>query len=175
PRRKMSRSLRATFLSPRGYIFSAIGATLTEARERDQPQKTSADRAADGLSRFARNFATRSTATLLGAGIYPAIFKQDPRYYPSIRQGLGPRALHAASRVFVTYDDRSRSVPNYSRLLGSLSSGALANLYERSTPGHNRTGAGPTLQRFGTSLGFEMFTNIVFKEFWPDIKKIFRH
>ena len=108
---------------------------------------------------------------MLGSGVYPVIFKQDPRYYPSLKKGFGPRAAHAASRVFVTYGDNGRAQPNYSRLAGNFSAAALANIWERSTPGRDRIGTGPTLRRFGYSIGFDILNNVVFREFWPDIMR----
>ncbi|HYX42664.1 MAG TPA: hypothetical protein VE821_13245 [Pyrinomonadaceae bacterium] len=172
---KMKRALRSAFLSPAGYAFTALSATITEARERRQPQKTTEDRVADGLSRFAIDFGTYSTSVMFGTGIYPVIFKQDPRYRPASKKGFGARTLYAASRVFVAYTDDGRREPNYSNLGGDLTASALANIWERNTPGRRRIGVRPTFTRFGSSLGFDMLNNIVFKEFWPDIKKKFGH
>lgn len=171
PDEKMRRAFKAAFLSPRPYAFAAVGAAITESREQHQPQKDNSDRVADGLSRFAINFATGSTSTLLGSGVYPALFKQDPRYYPSHKKGFGARAAYAASRVFVTRSDKGQSEPNYSWLGGNLSADALANIWERNTPGHTRIGVRPTFTRFGTGIGLQMLSNIVFREFWPDIRK----
>jgi hypothetical protein len=168
---KLRRAFKAAFFSPRPYAFAAVGAAITESREQHQPQKNNSDRFADGLSRFAINFATGSTSTLLGSGVYPAVFKQDPRYYPSNKQGFGARAAYAASRVFVTRGDNGESQPNYSWLGGSLTADALANIWERNTPGHTRIGVRPTFTRFGTGVGLQVMSNIVFKEFWPDIMK----
>ncbi|PYS89749.1 MAG: hypothetical protein DMF64_16740 [Acidobacteria bacterium] len=172
---KMKRALKSAFLSPAGYAFTALSATITEARERRQPQKTTEDRVADGLSRFAIDFGTYSTSVMFGTGIYPVIFKQDPRYRPTSKKGFGARTLYAASRVFVAYTDDGRREPNYSNLGGDLTASALANIWERNTPGRRRIGVRPTFTRFGSSLGFDMLNNIVFKEFWPDIKKKFGH
>jgi hypothetical protein len=172
---KMKRAFKSAFLSPAGYAFTAVSATITEARERHQPQKTSADRVADGLSRFAIDFATYSTGVMFSEGIYPVVFKQDPRYRPSNKKGFGARTIYAASRVFVGYSDDGRREPNYSNLGGDLTASALANIWERDTPGRRRIGVSPTFARFGSSVGFDMLNNIVFKEFWPDIKKKFGH
>ncbi|HEX8071081.1 MAG TPA: hypothetical protein VF546_14085 [Pyrinomonadaceae bacterium] len=171
PRQKMKRAARSAFLSPVPYAFAATGALITEARERDQPHKDSGDRFADGLSRFAINFATRSTGTMFSSGIYPVLFKQETRYSRSARSGFGPRVLHAARHTFVTYHDGWREESNYSRLAGNLTAAALANIWERDTPGRRRVGVGPTFRRFGYSLVFGMASDIVFKEFWPDIKQ----
>lgn len=172
---KMKRAFKHAFFSPAPYAFTAVDAAITEATERHQPQKDTADRFADGLSRFAIIFATSSTNTLLGSGVYPSILKQDPRYYPSHKHGFGPRTAYALSRVFVTRGDNGQAQPNYSWLGGSLSASALANIWERNTPGHRRIGVAPTFTRFGTSVGFRMLENVVLEEFWPDIKKKLGH
>lgn len=166
---KTKRAFRSAFLSPQGYALTAIGATITEAGERDQPHKTTEDRVADGLSRFAINFGTRATRVLLGSGVYPVLLKQDPRYRPSPKKGFGARLSHAASRVFVTDGDDGRPQPNYSRLAGHFSASALANVWQRSTPGHDRIGVDATFSRFGFSVGFDVLQHILFKEFGPDI------
>ncbi len=171
---KMKRALRSAFLSPQGYLNTAFGATLTHFREEDQPHKDSGDRAADWASRFARNFSTRATRRIFSDGIYASAFGQDPRYEPSPRKGFGRRAVHAATRVFITRDDEGNHEFNASRLAGNMTGSALANLWEQSTPGHDRIGVGPTFKRFGRSLAFEALSNVVFQEFWPDIMGIFK-
>ena len=163
---KIGRSFRFAFLSPTPY--------LTQSREDRLPNKTGADEFADWGSRAARNFATASTQTLFASGFYPALFRQDPRYDPSTSKSFGRRTLHAASRVFVTRHDDGRLEPNYSRFAGVMTASALANLWEHSTPRHDRIGADATLNRFATLLAGDVLTNIVFKEFGPDIVRIFR-
>lgn len=171
PREKLKYGVRQAFLRPENYLFTGIGAIITEATERDQSHKTTSDRVGDGFTRFAINFGTRSTRSLLGAGVYPAIFNQDPRYKPSPHKGFRRRALYAVSRVFVTEGARGQLQPNYSRLGGNISASALANLWERSTPGRDRIGVGPTFERFGITLGVDMVSFVIFREFLPDIKR----
>ena len=174
PEGKMKRAFRRAFLSPEGYFRSAVAATLTEWGEDDLPHKTTEDRLADGLSRFAIKFSTRATRTLLGSGVYPVLFKQDPRYERSRSKNVGRRALHAMSRVFVARGDDGRLQPNYSRWAGSLSASALSNLWEQSTPGHDRIGVDATFRRFGQSFITDAWQTAVFSEFLPDIIRIFK-
>jgi len=171
---KIERSFRSAFLSPAPYVTSALTAGITQSREDRLPNKTGADEFADWGSRAARNFATASTQTLFASGFYPALFRQDPRYDPSMSKSFGRRTLHAASRVFVTRHDDGRLEPNYSRFAGVMTASALANLWEHSTPRHDRIGADATLNRFASLLAGDVLTNIVFKEFGPDIVRIFR-
>ena len=172
---KIERSLRSAFLRPAPYVISAFTAGFTQWREDRLPHKTTGDEFADWGSRTARNFATLSTNTVLSSGVYAALFRQDPRYEPSRSKGVGRRTLHAASRVLVTRGDDGSLQPNYSRFAGRMTSSALANLWEHSTPGHDRIGADATLRRFGLSFATDALSNILFKEFGPDIKRIFRH
>ena len=172
---KIGRSFRSAFLHPAPYVTSALTAGITQLGEDRLPNKTGADELADWGSRAARNFATSSTQTLFASGFYPALLRQDPRYDPSTSKSFGRRTLHAASRVFVARHDDGRLEPNYSRFAGVMTASALANLWEHSTPRHDRIGADATLNRFATLLAGDVLTNIVFKEFGPDIVRIFRH
>jgi hypothetical protein len=172
---KVGGAFRGAFLSPVPYAMSAFSAGITQLREDRQPQKDNADEVADWGSRTARSFAMRTTSTVFSSGIYPALFKQDPRYEPSRSKRFGPRALHALGRVFVTRDDDGKLEPNYSRFAGAFTASALANVWERSTPGHDRIGTDATLRRFGRSFISASISNVFLKEFGPDIIAIFRH
>jgi hypothetical protein len=172
---KVERSFRAAFLRPAPYLMSAFTAGITQLREDRLPHKDNADEVADWSSRAARNFATRSTTTLFASGFYPALFRQDPRYEPSQSKNFGRRALHAVSRVFVTRDDEWNLEPNYSRFAGVMTADALANIWEHSTPGHDRVGPDAALRRFARSFISGSIGNVVFKEFGADIVGIFRH
>lgn len=174
PEGKMKRAFRKAFLSPEGYARSAISAALTEWGEDDLPHKDTDDRIADGLSRFAIKTGTRATRTLLGSGVYAVLFKQDPRYERAEGKGIGRRVLHAASRVWVTRGDNGKLQPNYSRWAGSLSASALSNIWEQSTPGHDRKGVDATFRRFGKTFISDTWQTIVFSEFFPDLMRIFR-
>jgi hypothetical protein len=172
---KISRSFRHAFLSPSPYAVYAITAAYTEWRDDKPPSKTTRDAFADWGSRTARNFATGSTKILFAYGFYPALLRQDPRYEPSQSKSRGERLKHAVSRVFITRGDNGSLQPNYSLFAGDMTASAMANIWEHSTPDHNRIGTGPTFGRFGWMLVDDALNNIVFREFGPDIKKIFKH
>jgi len=169
---KMRRAFKSAFLTPQAYALPLVSAIMTEAGEDDLPHKDTEDRVADGLSRFAIKFGRRSTNNLLGGGVYASLFRQDPRYDRAEGKGVGGRIAHAVSRVFVTRGDSGNIQPNYSRFAGQLSSSALSNLWEQSTPGHDRIGVDATFRRFGTSFITGAVFNVL-REFAPDIKKIF--
>jgi hypothetical protein len=172
---KVGGALRGAFLSPLPYAMSAFSAGITQVKEDRLPHKDNGDEAADWGSRAARSFATRTTSSVFTRGVYPALFKQDPRYEPSRSRKFGPRVAHALGRVFVTRDDDGNLEPNYSRFAGALTASALANVWERSTPGHDRIGTDATLRRFGRSFISASISNVFLREFGPDIIAIFRH
>jgi hypothetical protein len=170
---KMKRAARNAFFSPIGVGRVLISSIITQWNEDTQPHKTTEDEVADGASRFAINYSRRATRTLLGSGVYASLFNQDPRY-DRAREGKGfaYRAAHAVSRVFVQRGDNGRVQPAASRWAGSLSASALSNLWERSTPRHDRIGTDATFRRFYNSFINDSINNLI-TEFWPDIAKIF--
>ncbi|HEX8632982.1 MAG TPA: hypothetical protein VF703_02405 [Pyrinomonadaceae bacterium] len=169
---KMRRGFKNAFLSPQAYALPLVSAIITEWGEDDLPHKDTDDRVADGLSRFAIKFGRRATNNLLG-GVYSSAFRQDPRYERAAEgTGAGARIVHAATRVFVTRGDNGKHQPNYTRFASQLSSSALSNLWEQTTPGHDRIGTDATFRRFGNSFITGVLFNVV-NEFLPDIKKIF--
>ena len=161
---KVKRAFRGAFLSPVPYATAAFNAGITQLGEDYPPHKNTDDKLADWGSRTARVFATGTTYRVFGNGFYPALFKQDPRYERSRKKGFGRRLGHAVSRLFVTRDDDWNLEPNYSRFAGAATSSALANVWERSTPGRDRIGADATLRRFGNSFISGAIGNI-FREF----------
>jgi hypothetical protein len=165
---KIKRSLRGAFLNPASYAVAAFNAGIRQMGEDRLPHKDTADELADWGSTTARVFATRTTYGFFGNGVYPALFKQEPRYERSPQRGIGRRAAHAVSRVFVTRGDNGNLQPNFSRFAGAATSSALANVWERSTPGHDRIGADATLRRFGQTFISGAIGNL-FREFLPDL------
>ena len=165
---KVKRAFRGSFFSPVPYAVAAFNAGITQLGEDEQPQKGTDDKLADWGSRTARVFATGTTYRLFGNGFYPALFKQDPRYERAKSKKFGRRLGHAVSRLFVTRDDDWNLEPNYSRFAGAATSSALANVWERSTPNHDRIGADATLKRFGMTFVSGAIGNI-FREFAGDL------
>jgi hypothetical protein len=108
---------------------------------------------------------------LIGNGILPSIFHQDPRYY---RMGYGSvtrRALYSAATSFICkHDNTGRWEPNYSNVGGNIIGGAISNLYY---PGSD-SGIGLTISN-GLIVTAEGAIGSEFDEFWPDVERKLFH
>ena len=165
---KVKRAFHGAFLSPAPYAIAAFNGGIRQIGEDRLPHKDTEDELADWGSASARIFATHITYRIFGNGFYPALFRQDPRYERSKSKKFGSRLGHAVSRVFVTRDDDWNLEPNYSRFAGAMTASAMTNVWERSTPGHDRIGTDATLKRFGMTFVSGAIGNL-FREFGGDI------
>ena len=116
--------------------------------------------------RFGAAMADQASSNFFGTFLYPTIFHQDPRYFRKGPEGGtgGQRLGYAITRVFVTRGDSGKSQFNISRILGSLTSATLSNVYYSA---HEQTGA-KTAERFGLNLAGQAGFNVV-REFLPNI------
>lgn len=147
---------------PLNYLGAAWDAA-TAQWDRDDPSYRM------GMSGYGKRFGAATvdnvTGDFFGIFLYPAVFRQDPRYYrmgedSSVQARIG----HALAHRFVTRGDSGRQMPNYSEWFGTVSSKALSNLYH---PGNPR-GFAPTATRVGFSVANDMAWDMV-REFWPEI------
>jgi hypothetical protein len=96
--------------------------------------------------------------------IYPAVTREDARYYTLGHGGFMKRAGYALSRAVVTRTDSGKETFNISEVLGAGSAAGLSNLYY---PSASRT-LGNTGSQWGLDVGIDAGV-FVFREFWPDI------
>jgi hypothetical protein len=88
--------------------------------------------------RYAAAYATGWTSSLVTRVVMPTVFRQDPRYFYKGTGTTGSRLAYALSRSVIRKGDNRRWQPNYSGLLGSVSSAAISNFYY---PAEDRRGA----------------------------------
>lgn len=138
-------ALRDAF-DPFRFVAAGIGAGIQQARN------TYPD-FGQGMAgygrRYGANFGVIVIGDMLSHAVYPSIFKQDPRYF---YQGTGTkksRFVHAISYAIVLRGDNGKVAPNYSHLLGGLSTGAIANVIY---PAQDR-GAGLLFTNMAISIG----------------------
>ncbi len=112
----------------------------------------------------------QNSAAIFSDGLFPIIFRQDPRYY---RKGSGKivdRILYSADRILITRTDAGNTAPNYSRLFGAAGAYALTMAYY---PAVSATWP-ETAEGYGLSLLTGALGNQL-HEFAPDVIKRIRH
>lgn len=102
--------------------------------------------------RFGAAYADSFVSTMLGGAVFPALFRQDPRYFYKGTGSIRSRALYAISTVVIAKGDNGHWQPNYSNILGNFATAGISNLYY---PDSNRNGAATTIDNvlIGTAAG----------------------
>jgi hypothetical protein len=119
--------------------------------------------------RFGATLADTESRRFIQTFLLSTMLHQDPRYFRSQKKGFFPRGWYAATRVLVTRNDDGDNTFNSSEFLGTLFTSSLQNAYY--PPGERSFGN--TMNRFAGALGSDATSNIL-REFWPDIRRIFR-
>jgi hypothetical protein len=102
----------------------------------------------------------------LGIGSF---LHEDPRYFASDRSGIWRRTVYAAGRVFAVRKYSGATMPAYSRFIGIAGSVLISSQWH---PQSVRTPA-----RYSSDCAISLIMDVaknIFKEFRPDIKKLFR-
>jgi hypothetical protein len=156
-------TLAVQYFSPYTFAFVAAEAGVNQAR--NSPREFG--QGAEGYGkRYGAGFADGLTASIFVTGLYPSLFRQDPRYYRLGDGGFSHRMGYAVSRVLVTRQDSGRKAFNFSEVLGSFSSSALAMTYY---PKSQREFS-DVAQRAGIQFAFDAGFNAL-KEIYPDIER----
>ncbi len=116
--------------------------------------------------RFGAEFGDNGIGSYMTIAIFPAILREDPRYYV-LREGTSAhRVNYALKRLFVTYTDSGKTRFNYSEILGNAAAAAASNIYHAP---EDRT-VGRNLSTWGMLIMWDGVSNQM-KEFWPDIRR----
>jgi len=151
------------------YVFPFVGVTAAFAQLTNQDQSARSGPRAYVIQ-YATSFADSSISGFLTSAIFPALLKQDPRYF-ELREGSGwRRAGYAASRTVITRSRSGEAQFNLSDIGGNGIAAAISNAYY---PSPDR-GAAQTLARWGTQVMWDAVSNEL-KEFWPDIRRKIHH
>ncbi|HYK91643.1 MAG TPA: hypothetical protein VE398_22945 [Acidobacteriota bacterium] len=124
--------------------------------------------AAGYFSRYGLNVADEANFTFFNAFLFPTLFHEDPRYIPLDKGSPKARLGYALSRVIITRNDSGNFELNKSRILGTIVSTSISNVYYSSFGGE--TGVGSNFEDIGVNLASEAAFD-VFKEFWPDVAR----
>ena len=117
--------------------------------------------------RFASSIGQKAISNTIDSGL-KILLREDPRYFHSDRQGIRARTLYAIGETFVVHKDYGGTRPNYSWFAGAASGVFLSRRWH---PENDRN-AEDYIWSAASAIGVQSAKN-VFREFWPDIKKIF--
>jgi hypothetical protein len=153
-------------VDPVTFLSAGFNAGLDQAQNNDP----SYGQGAAGYGRrFGAGFAGQASSRFFNDFAYPAIFREDPRFYRKVHGPAGSRLLYALKHAFVAHRDDGNLMFNFSEWLGTSSSVLLSNTYH---PDYRR-GFSPAARRVGYSIlqdtGFD-----VLREFWPEVSRKFR-
>ena len=158
--------LAAQYLNLYTVVFVAAEAGINQARN----SPSDYGQGVEGYAkRYGAGFADGLSAGVFITGVYPSLLHQDPRYYRMGEGGFSHRFVYSASRILVTRQDSGKKAFNFSEVLGSFSSSALAMTYY---PKSERDFSN-VAERAGIQFAFDAGFNVL-KEFYPEIeRKIF--
>jgi hypothetical protein len=125
-----------------------------------------------GFSGIARRYAQREAdvaiSNTIEAGL-GALWGEDPRYIPSGRKGIWPRARYAIKTVFLAQRRDGRLQPAWGRYAGNT----VNNLIENTWLPPSMTTGRQTALRSGLGMLGRLGGN-AWEEFWPDVARRFR-
>jgi hypothetical protein len=148
-----------------GVFFRAAGPALGAQMNNDPPQW------GQGMEGYSKRFANRFgrftlQETYEAAGA--ALLQHEVRYIRSKRSGFLPRAAHALTANFVTYDRSGRRTPHFARVGSVVAAEFTGNLW---MPDGYRS-ASTAMRGVGVELGASSAFNLI-REFAPELKRIF--
>jgi hypothetical protein len=120
--------------------------------------------------RYGASLADTVSSSFFSVYFYPALLKEDPRYF---RLGEGTtkhRIGYAIAQEFVCHTDKGKRSFNWSAILGAFSSGALSNVYYPKSA----RGFSLTMNRSAIAVIYATAGGLA-DEFWPDIQKKMFH
>ncbi|MEW6207310.1 MAG: hypothetical protein AB1631_03020 [Acidobacteriota bacterium] len=151
----------SAFRPPGPYFSALFNGLFKEALDNNEGKKdTFGDYLADSMTRAARSFASGTTSKFLERFALASLFRQDPRYHRSYKDGAGARIGYAVSRILITRGDRGGSQFNASYLLGGAMTAAISNVWVREE--HRNTK--DSFIRWGNHIAFTTLSHIL-KEF----------
>ena len=126
-------------------------------------------RGASGVAkRYAQREADVALSNTIEAGL-GAIWGEDPRYIPSGRKGIWPRARYAIKTVVLAQRRDGSLKPAWGRYAGNV----VNNLIENTWLPPSMTTGSQTAWRSGLGLLGRLGGN-AWEEFWPDVVRRFR-
>jgi hypothetical protein len=146
--------------------FGAAGVNAGIMRE-SELGRLSSGRQASLTALYEGVLIQKESSAFFSKYLYPALLKQDPRYYPSSSRSFLGRVTYAASRVLITRNDSGKTTLNTSYFLGVLTSVAISTAYR---PYWTRS-TSATFKNLGSTIGSDAGINLL-HEFGPGIRQM---
>lgn len=121
--------------------------------------------------RYGAAFADGTIENYMVGAVLPSALHQDPRFYELGKGGFWHRTTYAVSRLFITRSDSGHAEFNFSEVVGSALAAGIST-FSYHPRGERNIGNAATV--WGSEIGYDGLT-IEIKEFWPDIRRAFRH
>ena len=157
--------LKRTY-GPDAFLKSAAISGINQARNRPVEWGRGWEGYGD---RFASSMGQRAVANTISFGV-GALRGEDPRYFPSEQTRTSARIKSALAQTFVVHTDNGGRTVAIGRVAGALGGGFVSRTWQPEGYGIIRRG----FQSGALSLASGAVSNI-FREFWPGVKKRFRH
>jgi hypothetical protein len=151
-----------TVIDPANFAIAGIIAGIEQATDAFPGYH----QGAEGFGkRYGATLADGTVGALLGGAVFPAILRQDPRYFYKGTGSVTSRALYALAAAFICRGDNGKWQPNYSSVLADIATGAVSNTYY---PASDRNGLTGTVEIGLINAAEDGFSNLL-QEF------VFRH
>ncbi|HEX4486115.1 MAG TPA: hypothetical protein VH088_07620, partial [Terriglobales bacterium] len=79
--------------------------------------------------RYVTAFADQVDSNIMVGGVFPTIFKTDPRYFQMGKGRTMVRIVYAFTRILVTRTDSGHRLFNFPEFLGNATTSAISNVY----------------------------------------------
>ena len=124
--REKFRLMSKSVVNPFEFVATGFQAALSQATD-EFPEY---GQGAEGYGkRYGASFADQASSQFFSNFFYPALLKEDPRYFRLGEGTVKHRLMYSLAQEFsVIKDDRTRGF-NFSNVLGAFTSGALSNAY----------------------------------------------
>jgi len=151
------------------YTFAAAGLQAGLAQATDEFPAYGQGAAGYG-KRYGATLGDQASSQFFSNFFYPALLKEDPRYFRSGHGSVKQRIGYALAQEFVCHTDAGGRAFNFSNALGAVTAGGISNAYY---PASDR-GFGLTMSRSAIALAYGSAGGLV-QEFWPDIQRKLFH
>jgi hypothetical protein len=110
------------------------------------------------FKRLGAGMAGATIGTMLGGAVFPAWFRQDPRYFYKGTGSVWSRSGYALSTAVIAKGDNGKWQPAYAGLLGDFATGAASYLYY---PASDKNGARLFFSNTALSVAEDGLGNLV--------------